>query len=93
MMGNGDPVQVTMSRAVWYLLTDAVDSLVQCDRAPTVRFTATVHGTELDLTGTVIVVSVNPTGSAEVTVAVGDSPDMGEAVTIPAAAIIGVDWP
>jgi hypothetical protein len=79
-----------MSRAVWYLLTDAVDSLVQCDRAPTVRFTATVHGTELDLTGTVVVVSVNPTGGCEITVAVGDD---GEAVTIPAAAIIGVDWP
>jgi hypothetical protein len=90
MMGNGDPVQVTMSRAVWYLLTEAVDSLVQCDRAPTVRFTATVHGTELDLTGTVLVVSVHPTGAAEITVAVGDD---GEAVTIPAAAIIGVDWP
>ena len=87
---NGDPVQVTMSRAVWYLLTDAVDSLVQCDRAPTVRFTATVHGAELDLTGTVVVVSVNPTGGAEITVAVGDD---GEAVTIPAAAIVGVDWP
>ena len=90
MMGNGDPVQVTMSRAVWYLLTEAVDTLVQCDRAPIVRFTASVHGAELDLAGTVVVVSMNPTGSCEITVAVGDD---GEAVTIPAAAIIGVDWP
>lgn len=90
MMTGSDAVCATMSPAAWYLLTECVATVVESGRAPTVQIAAAVHGATVEVWATVCGMSITPDGAVELLVAFGDGADP---VTVPAAGVIGCDWP
>lgn len=89
MMGT-DVITATMSPAAWYLLAECVTTAVESGHAPMLQIAATVHGATVEVWGTVCGVSRASDGAVEFLVTFGDGADP---VTVPAAGVIGCDWP
>lgn len=90
MVTGSDAVCASMSPAAWHLLTECVATLAESGRAPAVKIAAAVHGATVEVWATVCGLSITPDGAAELLVMFGDDSDP---VTVPAAGVVGVDWP
>lgn len=83
-------VSVTMAPTMWELLTECVTTAVESGHAPSVRLRAAVHGSPVEMWATLLGVSRADNGAVELLVTFGDD---GDAVTVPAAGVVGCDWP